>query len=239
MCATSSKLLTLKYVPLAWVAVLLTSLTTKSLVIIGIDFCTLAAVLNLSTAWLPSLIIYSSYQLVIVLLLIHLLRRMGISLRDIGFKSARKRYYVFATILVLASSVLWGFCDYIVSLFGLSMWWSKEPGTMIKTLSDLLVLSICPILLCSPLEEILYRGYLFNATLQRVRRVWLASTINAFIFASIHYAFGLGVMLFILFWTYIPCWLYYKSRSVYPSILFHSLNNLLAYVMLPLLFTST
>ena len=106
MRATSSKLLTLKYVPLAWVAVLLTSLTTKSLMIIGIDLCTLATILNLSTAWLPSLIIYSSYQLVVVLLLIHLLRKMGISLRDIGFKSARKRYYVFATILVFASSVL-------------------------------------------------------------------------------------------------------------------------------------
>ena len=237
MRATSSKLLTLKYVPLAWVAVLLTSLTTKLLMIIGIDLRTLATILNLSTTWLLSLIIYSSYQLVVVLLLIHLLRKMRTSLRDIGFKSTRKRYYVFATILVLASSVLWGFCDYIVSLFGLSMWWSKEPGTMIKTLSDLLVLLVCPVFLCSPLEEILYRGYLFTATLQRVRRVWLAFTINAFVFASIHYAFGPGVMLFILLWTYIPCWLYYRSGSIYPSILFHSLNNLLAYVMLPLLFT--
>jgi len=239
--ATSSKLLTLKYVPLAWVAVLLTSLTIKLLMIIGIDLHTLATILNLSTTWLPSLIIYDSYQLVVVLLLIYLLRKMGVSLGDIGFKSTRKRYYVFAAILilVLASSVLWGFCDYIVSLLGLSMWWSKEPGTMIKTLSDLLVLSVCPVFLCSPLEEILYRGYLLTATLQRVRRVWLAFTINALVFASIHYAFGPGVMLFILLWTYIPCWLYYKSGSIYPSILFHSLNNLLAYVALPLLLTPT
>ncbi len=125
---------------------------------IGIDLRTLATILNLSTTWLPSLIIYSSYQLVIVLLLIHLHRKMGTSLRDIGFKSIRKWYYVFATIiLVLASSVLWGFCDYIVSLFRLSIRWSKEPGTMIKTLSDLLVLSVYPVFLCSPLEETLYR----------------------------------------------------------------------------------
>ena len=61
MRATSSKLLTLKYVPLAWVAVLLTSLSTKLLMIIGIDLRTLATILNLSTTWLPSLIIYSSY----------------------------------------------------------------------------------------------------------------------------------------------------------------------------------
>jgi len=84
MRATNSKLLTLKYVPLAWVAVLLTGLTIKLLMIIGIDLHTLATILNLSTTWLPSLIIYDSYQLVIVLLLIHLLRKMGTSLRDIG-----------------------------------------------------------------------------------------------------------------------------------------------------------
>ena len=239
MRATSGKLLALKYVPLAWVAVLSTSLTTELLTIAGIDLRTLPTILNLSTTWLLSLVIYTSYQLVVVLLLIRLLRKMGASLRDIGFKSTRKRYYAFATVLVLASSVLWGFCDYIVSLFGLPMWWSKEPSTTVKTLSDLLVLSVCPVFLCAPLEEILYRGYLFTATLQRVRKVWLAFAINALVFASIHYAFGPGVMLFILLWTYIPCWLYYKSGSIYPSILFHSLNNLLAYVALPLLFTST
>mgnify|MGYP000548297067 CR=1 FL=1 len=104
-----SKLLTLKYVPLAWAAVLLTSLTTKLLMIIGIDLRTLATILNLSTTWLPSLIIYSSYQLVVALLLIHLLKKMGTSLRDIGFKSTRKRYYVFATILVLGIISIMGF----------------------------------------------------------------------------------------------------------------------------------
>jgi len=51
MRATSSKLLTLKYVPLAWVAVLLTSLTTRFLMIIGMDLRTLATILNLSTTW--------------------------------------------------------------------------------------------------------------------------------------------------------------------------------------------
>ena len=233
----ASKPLALKYVPLAWVAVLLTSLTIELLMIVGLDLHTLAIILNLSTTWLPSLIMYGSYQLVVVLSLIHILhRKIGASLRDLGFKDTMKRYYVFAAILVLVSSVLWSFCDYIVSSFELSMWWSKEPGTVIKTLPDLLVLSIYPVLLCSPLEEILYRGYLLTATLQRARRIWLAFTINALIFASIHYAFGPGVILFIFLWTYIPCWLYYKSGSIYPSILFHSLNNLLAYVALPLLF---
>ena len=58
MRVVSSKLLTLKYVPLAWIAVLLTSLTTKLLMIISIDLRTLAIILNLSTIWLSSLIIY-------------------------------------------------------------------------------------------------------------------------------------------------------------------------------------
>ena len=77
MQATTGMLLILKYVPLAWSAVLLTSLTIMLLTNIGIDLRILATILNLSTAWLPTLVVYSSYQLIVVLLLIHLLRRRG------------------------------------------------------------------------------------------------------------------------------------------------------------------
>ena len=233
MRAASDKPLTLKYAPLAWVAVLSTSFTVKALTILGIDPHALTATLNLSSTWLLSLVIYSLYQSAVVLLLIYLLTRIGASIGGMGFKGTDRRYYLFGAIFVLASSVLWGFCEHVASLLGLPMWWARGPSIILKTPSDFLVLIICPVLLCSPLEEILYRGYLLTATLQKVRRAWLAFTINALIFASIHYPFGPGVMLFILLWTYIPCWLYYKSGSIYPSILFHSLNNLLAYVVLP------
>ena len=115
------------------------------------------------------------------------------------------------------------------------MWWSKETPLAIKTPSDFVVLFTCPVILCATLEEVLYRGYILTAIMQRVS-VKKAFIVNSLIFASIHYAFGPGTMLFILIWTFIPCWLYFKSRSIYPSILFHSVNNLLAYVVLPLTF---
>ena len=229
-----NRVLPLKYLPLAWVAVLLTGLT-GILIAMGVDFHNLAKLLNLTSSWALSLMIYSTYQLITVLLLIYLLRGAGITLRDIGFKGAPKKYYAFALVLVLASSLIWAFCDFIVSQLGLSMWWSKEAPLTIKTPSDFIVLLVCPVFLCATLEEILYRGYILTAIMRRVN-MKTAFIINSLIFASIHYAFGPGTMLFIFFWTFIPCWLYYKSGSIYPSILFHSVNNLLAYVILPLTF---
>ncbi len=55
--APDNRLLPLKYVPLAWIAVLSTSLTIMLLAFIGIDLHTLAVMLGLSTTWLPSLMI--------------------------------------------------------------------------------------------------------------------------------------------------------------------------------------
>ncbi len=224
----------LKYLPLAWVAVLLTGLTITT-VAMKVNLHDLAKLLNLTSTWSLSLIIYSTYQLIVVLLLVYLLKRIGIAMRNIGFRRTSKKYYAFALILVLTSPLIWAFCNFIVSQLGLSMWWSKETPLIIKTPLGFVVLFICPVILCATLEETLYRGYILAAMMQRVS-VKKAFIVNSLIFASIHYAFGPGTMLFILIWTFIPCWLYFKSRSIYPSILFHSVNNLLAYVVLPLTF---
>ena len=123
-----------------------------------------------------------------------------------------------------------------MNYLGLTMlWWgSNNIVAPIKTPVDLLILTIFPIFFCSPLEEILYRGYLLTALAQRLNTT-LAVLIDFLIFASIHYAYGIGTMLFIFFWNFIPCLLYLKTRSLYPSIVFHSANNLIAYVILPLL----
>lgn len=229
------QVLPLRYLPLAWAAVLLTSLTAKALVVVGIDLHGLAKFLNLTSLWTLSLVVYTAYQLVTVLILFYLLKRVGATPEDIGFRSASKKYYVLALLLVPASPLIWAFCDFAVGQLGLSMWWSEETPLAIKTPSDFIALLVCPVFLCATLEEVLYRGYILTATMQRANAK-TAFFINSLIFASIHYAFGLGTMLYIFLWTFVLCWLYLKSKSIYPSMLFHSANNLLAYVVLPLVF---
>jgi len=54
-------------------------------------------------------------------LLVYLLKRVGITTRNIGFKRTSKKYYAFALILVLTPPLIWVFCDFVVSQLGLSM----------------------------------------------------------------------------------------------------------------------
>ena len=226
--------LTLKYLPLAWVAVLLTSLTFEITKVLGIDLDAIKDVLGISSTWTLALLIYDTFQLVTVLFLLYLLRK-EVSFKEIGFRRAHLKYYFFALIFLLIVQFIWDASEFIVNKIGLPMlWWNGENVAPIKTLSDFLILLIFPVFFCSVLEEVLYRGYILTATLQRLDPK-LAFLINSLIFASIHYAYGPGTMLFIFFWNFIPCWLYFKSKSIYPSILFHSANNLIGYVILPLL----
>lgn|GEM_PF-465744 len=232
---TTTKL-SLKYFPLAWMAVLLTSFTIRVLFkIFGINFSALASSLNLSSPWTLALVFYDTFQLIVVIFLLYSLRKEKVNFKEIGFRRAKPRYYLLALVPLLIVQFIWDASEFIAKQFGMRMlWWEGENVAPVKTLSDFLILLIFPVFFCSPLEEILYRGYLLTATLQRTD-VKKAFVINSLIFASIHYAYGPGTMLFIFFWNFIPCWLYFKSKSIYLGILFHSANNLIAYVLLPLL----
>ena len=42
----------------------------------------------------------------------------------------------------------------------------------------------------------------------------------------------------ILFFGTESAWLYSRFNSIYPSLLFHALNNLWAYIILPMIFTN-
>jgi len=230
-------MLSLRYFPLAWAAVLLTSLILRIIKVLGVDLHSVTSSLGISSIWTYALPIYDMFQLATVVLLIYWLKREGISLKDIGFRNTKAKYYLLALIPLLFVQFIWDASEFMVNQFGMQMlWWSGENVAPIKTLPDFLILLIFPAFFCSPLEEILYRGYLLTATMQRTN-VKLAVIVNSLIFTSIHFAYGPGTMLFIFFWNFIPCFLYIRSRSIYPAILFHSANNLIGYVILPILST--
>ncbi len=204
----------LKYFPLAWIAVLLTSFTIRVLFkIIGIDFLALVSSLNLSSPWTLALIFYDTFQLVVVIFLLYSLKKEEVSFKKLGFRKASLKYYLIAVVMLLPAFFLWPVSEFIASQFGLPMLWHGGVEVApVKTLSDLVILFIFPVFFCSPLEEVLYRGYLLTALMQRLDTK-IAFIIDSLIFASIHYAYGPGTMLFIFFWNFIPCWLYYNSTS--------------------------
>ena len=78
-------------------------------------------------------------------------------------------------------------------------------------------------------EELVFRGAILRALLHWTPRHWLAIVISALLFALIHanpaqmpHAFLIGLLL---------GWLYYRTDSVVPGVVYHWVNNSIAYVV--------
>ena len=84
--------------------------------------------------------------------------------------------------------------------------------------------------LLAPLaEELVFRGAILKSLLQWCSKPWAAIAISALLFAAVHmnpaqlpHAFVIGLLL---------GWLYYRTDSIIPGIVYHWVNNSVAYVM--------
>ena len=83
-------------------------------------------------------------------------------------------------------------------------------------------------LLAPVCEELVFRGAILRALLHWTPRHWVAIAISAFLFALIHanpaqmpHAFVIGLLL---------GWLYYRTDSIVPGIVYHWINNSIAYI---------
>ena len=78
-------------------------------------------------------------------------------------------------------------------------------------------------------EEIVFRGAILRALLNSFKHPWVAIILSALFFAVGHlnpaqmpHAFLIGLLL---------GWMYYRTGSILPGILFHLVNNTVAYVL--------
>lgn len=84
--------------------------------------------------------------------------------------------------------------------------------------------------LLAPLaEELVFRGAVLRALLRWKKNPWIGITISAVLFAVIHmnpaqmpHAFLIGLLL---------GWMYYRTDSIVPGVVYHWVNNTVAYVM--------
>lgn len=100
--------------------------------------------------------------------------------------------------------------------------WTKETARQMMD-SWIGILNIC--LLAPVMEELVFRGAITRELLRRYRP-WVAIVISGFFFGLIHFnpvqsvfAFLLGILL---------AWLYWRTRSLVPCIVYHVLNNSIA-----------
>ena len=84
--------------------------------------------------------------------------------------------------------------------------------------------------LLAPLtEEMVFRGAVLRSLLQWKQNPWVGIVISAILFALIHmnpvqmpHAFLVGLLL---------GWMYYRTDSIIPGVVYHWVNNTVAYVM--------
>ena len=85
-------------------------------------------------------------------------------------------------------------------------------------------------------EDILFRGFLLSLLGAKIRQKWLTGIIGVFLFTAIHiFYFGWGGVLFILLWSPLSVGLFLWRKSIYPCLVLHVLNNLTAYVLIPVI----
>ncbi|MBQ9215258.1 MAG: CPBP family intramembrane metalloprotease [Prevotella sp.] len=78
-------------------------------------------------------------------------------------------------------------------------------------------------------EELVFRGAILRALLRWKSNPWIGIVISALLFALIHmnpaqmpHAFLIGILL---------GWMYYRTDSIIPGVVYHWVNNTVAYVM--------
>jgi membrane protease YdiL (CAAX protease family) len=170
-------------------------------------------------------------------ILLCLLKKNNVSFSSLGFgRGLSKKAIIWGVVAVFVAMSLYPLTEAGIKVFGLPMYWMPRGAEHLTTpfsfvLSFLLLVIFFPIV-----EEILYRGYLLNICLEKMRGVFMPMIINAIIFGGLHFPVGgPGLALFIFLATFIIVFLYLKFRTIYICIFVHALNNLLGQIFILLI----
>jgi len=80
-------------------------------------------------------------------------------------------------------------------------------------------------------EEVVFRGAILRKLLGMMdeERHWVAIAISALVFGLVHLNIPQGIHAFLI--GLLLGWMYYRTRSILPGILFHWVNNSVAFIM--------
>jgi membrane protease YdiL (CAAX protease family) len=85
-------------------------------------------------------------------------------------------------------------------------------------------------------EEIFYRGYLIGRLGDLLGRQWLAGIVSWMAFTLVHLKFfGVGPTIDVSILSAVLVLLYLKEKSIWSCIVAHGINNVLSYLIFPIL----
>ena len=124
----------------------------------------------------------------------------------------------------LAALVVW---NLLTQIIGIDLLKIPEPADELVNYSGIqLAFSIIVIGLFGPFcEEIFFRGFALPVFARRYG-LWGGILISAVLFSVFHFSIGAFVPIFIF--GIVLAWLYVRTGSIYPSMVAHSVQNIVA-----------
>lgn len=184
-------------------------------------------------------ILMNSYHLidtVLLFILVLLFLKLTKQSSALEFKKTDPKYYLIAVL----SGIAFVFFQYVLNIL---YYLNLEHSTFDFSFRPERLLSLnilATILLVPVMEEIFFRNLLLNGLL-KFYSPFKSIAISSILFAFIHIYFVLLIFDFesfnlhqayiVLFGGFISGWMYYKSKSIIPSILFHIFWNFTSNVM--------
>jgi membrane protease YdiL (CAAX protease family) len=152
----------------------------------------------------------------------------GATIQQLGFiqPGGRKPYLLAlgAWLAVLAALIVW---NLLTQIIGIDLLKIPEPADELVDYTGVkLAISIIVIGLFGPFcEEIFFRGFALPVFARRYG-LWGGILISAALFSAFHFSIGALVPIFIF--GIVLAWLYVRTGSIYPSMIAHSVQNIVA-----------
>ena len=186
-----------------------------------------------------SLLVYTLATGIAVIVYMALLKRRGMTMKAAGYRGRLTWKGTVAAVIavVIVSFIIYPLIETGLRTTGVPMYWTTGQITPVSqnTLQDMLLGILVTVILAPLTEDTIFRGYVYQAFVQRTHK-WTAIAGSSLIFALLHIQFfGPGMAIWILFFGTASAWLYSRFNNIYPSLLFHALNNLWAYIILPMI----
>jgi membrane protease YdiL (CAAX protease family) len=152
----------------------------------------------------------------------------------VGLGKFKWRYLGLGVVTYLAFLVVSMMSGFAMEALGLPSIRSLQP--MIKQYSWATLAGL--FLTGTLVEEIFYRGYLINRVTYLTNNKWLAGVVSWLAFTLVHLRFfGLGPTLDVSVLAAVLVFIYLKENSVWPCMVVHGINGVLAYLIFPLVIT--
>ena len=191
--------------------------------------------LELALSTLQIYAVYAASCWITFLIMLLLLWRQGLRLRDIGYRGDMDLSTIGVALLFFVTGLtVLAISGFVLDCAGIR--WSSSLDIKITRPIDAALL-VFTLLVTSPIiEDTFYRAYSITILESKLGNRWVAGLASCFMFALLHLPFwGVRGSIHLFLWALLSTALFVWRKSIYPCLLMHVANNVFMYVLFPML----